>query len=327
MRYPRDLPTYSITEGMTSNLVEISRAVTLIEAVPTRQRLLRLRKESNIRSVRSSLSIEGNSLDLAQVSAIVDGKKIAGPFDEVQEVENAYRAYASMDDLDPYSVDDFLRMADVMMFGLVPDEMAFRDHGVAVFKGDEPIHIAPGAEHVERMMREVFEWGRESDAHPLIKGSVIHYLIEYVHPFPDGNGRMGRLWHTVILGKWNPVFYTIPLETQVKARQEKYYDVLDRCGRSMDCTEFVEFFLGLISNAVEEAASFRGDGGIPRLLEAMDGGPLSAKEMMDILGLSHRTHFKRSYIDPAIESGLIEMTEPENPRSRRQKYRRTDRGI
>lgn len=211
-----------------------------------------LRKENRIRTIHSSLAIEHNSLSLAQVTAILDGKRILGNPNEIREVKNAYDTYEMMLTLNPYSVKDLLKAHKMMMEGLIPENGKFRSGGVGVFDGDVVIHMAPPAKLVAGEIQDLFDWYQVSEMHPLIKSAVFHYEFEFIHPFADGNGRMGRMWHSLLLGKWNELFYWLPIEELIRNRQREYYDALGKSDKEADSSAFVELMLEIILDTLKE---------------------------------------------------------------------------
>jgi len=221
-----------------------------------------LRKENRIRTIHSSLAIEQNSLSLEQVTAILDGKRVLGNPNEIREVKNAYDTYElllSLDPnsvkdllLDPNSVKDLLKAHRVMMKGLILENGTFRSRGVGIFDGDVVVHMAPPAEFVPMQIRELFEWYKGSQMHPLIKSAIFHYEFEFIHPFADGNGRIGRMWHSLLLGKWNELFFWLPIEELIRSRQQDYYDALGKSDKEADSYIFVELMLEIILTTLEE---------------------------------------------------------------------------
>jgi Fic family protein len=317
------VPTFSVDADITNRILRIENLISKIVSVNTYYSKIKLRRESNIRSIHSSLSIEGNTLSLGKVTDIIDGNRVEGDFADIVEVKNAYEAYRLIKSVDIYSMDGLLEVYDAMMFGLVsPDDSGLRRCKVAVYNGDVPIHIAPEPELVKPMTSDLLEWIRTTDVHPLVRGSAFHYQLEYIHPFVDGNGRMGRLWHSAILSEWNDIFSNIPLEPRIKKNQSEYYAVLERCDRSKDCSEFIRLCLRMTEDVLSEIMMIGSDRNLSAVMSAIDDEPMSASDIMKVLGLSHRTHFMKNYLHPAIDAGLIEMTIPDLPKSNAQKYRR-----
>lgn len=213
-----------------------------------------LRKENRIRTIHSSLAIEHNSLSLEQVTAILDGKRILGNPNEIREVKNAYEAYELMLTLNPYSVKDLLKAHKLMMAGLIKENGSFRQGSVGVFDGDMVIHVAPPAGLVPQEIQSLIDWYRKSELHPLIKSAIFHYEFEFIHPFADGNGRMGRMWHSLLLGRWNEIFYWLPVEELIRNRQQKYYDALGKSDHEGDSAAFVELMLEIFLDTLKETS-------------------------------------------------------------------------
>ena len=211
-----------------------------------------LRKENRIRTIHSSLAIEHNSLSLEQVTAILDGKRILGNPNEIREVKNAYEAYELMLRLNPYSVKDLLKAHKLMMAGLIKENGSFRQGDVGVFDGDAVIHVAPPARLVPQEIQDLFDWCQKAELHPLIKSAIFHYEFEFIHPFADGNGRMGRMWHSLLLGRWNEIFYWLPVEELIRNRQQEYYDALGKSDHEGDSAAFVELVLDIFLDTLKE---------------------------------------------------------------------------
>ena len=287
-----------------------------------------LRKENRIRTIHSSLAIEYNSLSLEQVTAIIEGKRILGKPVEIKEVKNAYTTYEMMLTLDPYSVDDLLKAHETMMKELISENGRFRSGGVGVFNGKALVHMAPPANMVPGQIKDLFSWCKASEIHPLIRSAIFHYEFEFIHPFADGNGRVGRMWHSLLLGRWNEIFYWLPVEDLIRSRQEEYYKALGKSDRDADSSAFVEFLLQVILDTLQnttvvgnDEVEDQKDPLVDTLREAIGKDTLSATEIMKRLGLSHRPTFRQNYLNPALSHGVIEMTIPDKPNSRNQKYR------
>ena len=246
-------PPFSITDSIVSSIASIAQKVGKAEAFNQLSRYPHLRKENRIRTIHSSLAIENNTLSLEQVTAVIEGKHVIAPPRELLEVQNAIEVYEMLDSLDPTSVDDLLSAHGVLMGGLVGEAGRFRNGNVGVFDGDELIHAGTPAAYVPQVIGELFDWLRAGSVHPLVASCVFHYEFEFIHPFADGNGRMGRLWQTLILSKWNAVFAWLPVESLVKQSQAEYYRALGLSDASADCTGFVSFMLEMIDSALDEA--------------------------------------------------------------------------
>jgi len=213
---------------------------------------LRLRRLSRVMSIHASTAIEGNGLSLSQVQDVVNGKLVYGPPKDVKEVQNAWLAYNMLADLDPWSVESLLNAHALMTNGLIGESGAFRSVGVSVVRGDGTVlHRGADSADVPRLVKELFDWGKENQTHPLIKSSAVHFMIEYIHPFRDGNGRIGRLWQTLILSKWSDLFAWMPVETLVHCNQALYYKALqDSHSGNLDCKPFIDFMLDAIENSM-----------------------------------------------------------------------------
>ena len=328
-------PPFHMTDKIISLITEIGEQVGRITVLQEGTISPHLRRENRIRTIHSSLAIEHNSLSLEQVTAILEGKRVLGNPNEIREVQNAYGAYELMLQLNPASVDDLLKAHTLMMNGLVPENGRFRTGGVGVFDGDVLIHIAPPAEFVPDHIRNLFAWYQQSALHPLIKSAVFHYEFEFIHPFADGNGRMGRMWHSLLLGKWKELFFWLPIEELIQSRQQEYYTALGAADRQADSSGFVELMLEIIRDSLKEVTvvgRFTDQDSdqvtdqvktpVNRLLSALGNEVLSATELMQRLSLSHRPTFRKNYLNPALEQKLIERTIPDKPTSRNQKYRK-----
>lgn len=240
-------PPYQLTPTILQQIVEISQYLGEIKATHLGPQSPELRKQNRIKTIQASLEIEGNTLSLDQVTAIVDNKRVLGPATDILEVQNAIRAYESIEKLDCTSTVSFLKAHQNLMDGLVKDPGKWRSEAVGIVAGNQVKHLAPPAKLVPQLMENLFQY-LHTDSDPcLIKSCVFHYEMEFIHPFMDGNGRLGRLWQTKILSQEYPVFLYLPLESLIKENQQAYYEILGRCDRAGQSTEFIEFMLGLIS--------------------------------------------------------------------------------
>ena len=246
-------PPFIMTGEITNLIVEIGELVGSIATYEAMNPNPILRRESRIKTIHSSLAIEQNTLSLEQVTDIINGKRILGPPQDIHE--NAYEAYERISTLDPYNVKNLLTAHKIMMNGLVKEAGVFRSGNVGVYAGTELIHAGTPAKYVPDLMQQLFTWLKESKYHPLVKSCIFHYEFEFIHPFQDGNGRMGRLWQSLILQKWKYIFTWLPVETLVYENQEEYYKVLQSADNKGDSTEFVEFMLGMIRDALSEIST------------------------------------------------------------------------
>lgn len=247
------IPPFTITSEIMRLVSEISEQVGIVttllgDNVPSPM----LRKANRIKTIHSSLAIEHNTLSLKQVTAIIDGKHVLGAPNEIQEVKNALQAYQLMSQLDAYKEKDLLKAHKLMMQALVDKSGCYRTAGVGVFDGDKCIHMAPPAERVPLLMHDLFEWVKKTDVHPLVSSCVFHYEFEFIHPFIDGNGRMGRYWQTMLLARWKGIFAWIPVETIVKEHQQDYYNVIAKCDAAGNSTAFIEFMLRCLLDAMNQ---------------------------------------------------------------------------
>lgn len=235
-------PPFSITNNMLNHMVTISQMIGRLEI--EYERHLHLRKDNRVRSIQSSLAIENNTLSIQQVTDIIDGKRVLGKPKEIQEVKNAYDAYEKILQFNPYNMDDFLSAHGMMMAGLTDASGHWREGDIGIYdaKGNL-IHMGARPQFVPKLMADLFAWAKTDDTPTLIKSAVMHYEIEVIHPFSDGNGRMGRLWQTVLLSAENPVFAWLPIETIVYEKQADYYAVLGKADKANDSTVFIEFML------------------------------------------------------------------------------------
>jgi len=245
-------PPFKITSKAINLISQISEKIGEISTLENTERTVQLRKKNRIRTIHSSLAIENNSLTIEQITAIIEGKRVLGPPNEIQEVKNAVQAYELLLNLNPYKQNDLLKAHQLMMNDLVKHSGKYRKGGVGIFDGKGVVHVAPPADRVPFLMNDLFDWLKSTDVHPLIKSCVFHYEFEFIHPFEDGNGRMGRLWQTVILTEWKPIFAWLPIETLIKENQKLYYKALGISDSNADSTEFIEFMLSIILKTIKE---------------------------------------------------------------------------
>lgn len=244
-------PPYQITSQILKLVSEISEKIGVIKAAYLNKPPTELRKKSRIKTIQSSLEIEGNTLTEEQITAILNNKRIIAPAKDVLEVKNAIRVYDQLDDFTPTSLNDFKKTHKSLMTGLVDQAGVFRKSSVGIIKGSKVQHLAPPGNMVTGLMKELFHYLKNSKELSLIKSCVFHYELEFIHPFADGNGRMGRLWQTVILMKEYPLFQFLPIESIIKKQQKDYYVVLNKSDKTGQATFFVEFMLQVIDEALE----------------------------------------------------------------------------
>lgn len=327
---PPHKPPYTVTPVILSRVVQIGEAIGQAEAAGV-ARDLRLRRINRVRTVHGSLAIEGNILSEQQVSTILDGKPVIAPPKDVQEARNAIRAYDLYRKWNPASEADLLHAHRILMTGLLDAPGRYRRTNVGVMGAGQVHHIGPPAERAPELMAGLLTWLDGTDEHPLIASSVFHYELEFIHPFEDGNGRMGRLWQTVILTRWKALFADVPVESLVHARQHDYYEAIRQSSADGESTRFIAFMLETILEALRvptlsDQESDQVSDQEARLIGALRKGPKTAARLMADMGLSHRPTFRKNYLRPAMSAGLVEMTHPESPTHRNQKYRLTARG-
>lgn len=295
-------PPYHITATAVNLIAEISEKIGMLTAFSDNPLHVQLRKKNRIKTIQSSLAIENNTLTIDQITAIIEGKRILGPPKDILEVKNAVKAYDILMELNPYKEKDLLKAHRLMMADLVTESGKYRTSGVGIFNGKEVIHVAPPAQRVPLLMSELFEWLKKSKEHPLIKSCVFHYEFEYIHPFEDGNGRTGRLWQTVILKKWKPVFAWIPVETLVKKKQQAYYNAFNVSNNNADSTVFIDFMLALINDSISEILDKKSDKKVTvrvtvkvtvnqqKIINALKDNPfVTQKELATIVGITEKS--------------------------------------
>jgi Fic family protein len=296
-----------------------------------------LRRGNRIRTIQASLAIEHNSLTVEQVTAVLEGKRVLGLPREIQEVRNAFATYEQLPHWQPHNPKHILAAHGLLMQGLVDDAGHWRHTGVGIYRDQQLLHMAPPPSQVQRLMADLLAWLKQSTVHSLVASCVFHYEFEFIHPFSDGNGRMGRLWQTLILSKWKPALAYLPVETVIRNQQSEYYAALSAADQASDATSFVEFMLQALLAAMQEVvlatpnnspAPSRHQAGTKLKLtsdqlfvfEHIDG-EMSLVDLMALLNRKDRTKFRQQVLAPLIELGLVEATIPDKPTSSRQKYR------
>ena len=271
-------PPFTVSPKAINLIASISSQIERYAIKMEQEDTLRLRRANRIKTIHSSLAIEGNTLSEGEVQAVLEGKTVVAPLKEIQEVRNAIKTYELYPKLDPFSIQDLLLAHGTMMAGLVDEAGVFRKGGVGVFDGDKPVHIAPPAERVRDLMNDLFVWLENADDHLLIRSCVFHYEFEFIHPFADGNGRIGRLWQSLILGRLNPIFEHLPVENMVYSNQQAYYNAINKSSYLADSGPFIDFMLEEILNAL------------------IDHQGKSNAEIADEKGLSHQQERVLGYL-------------------------------
>ena len=246
------IPPFTVSSEAINLIAEISGLIERYAIRLEQEDGLRLRKANRIKTIHSSLAIEGNTLTEGEVRDIIDGKNVVAPIKQIQEVKNAIATYELYPTLNPFSVKDLLKAHGVMMQALVDDAGRFRRGGVGVFGEQGIVHLAPPADRVPMLMNDLFDWLKTSKDHLLIRSCVFHYEFEFIHPFIDGNGRTGRLWQSLILGKLHPMFEHLPVENMVYANQQAYYDAITASTKAAQSGPFIDFMLGEIYKTLKE---------------------------------------------------------------------------
>lgn len=321
------IPPYDITEEMLELTSEIMENLGKLSNVNDLEKLPRLRRVNRIKSIQSSLAIENNTLSLEQVTDVIEGKHVLGPQDDILAVKNAFEVYKILPELDPFSLNDLKKAHGIMMNGLLDGAGALRTKSVGVIsETGKVIHVASPHNMVSVLMAQFFDWLRISKTHMLIRSSVFHYEFEFIHPFADGNGRMGRFWQTALLASWKPIFEWIPIDSIIKDNQEEYYRAIGLSTAEGKSNRFILFMLSVIKKVIEDIVNDSRShynhisSQVGALLAVIESYPMTALELMEKLGLKSRVSFRKNYLQPALEAGLIGMTEPDKPTSRNQRY-------
>lgn len=249
-------PPYLITSAILKSITSISEKIGAINANYLNKPSPKLRKENKIKTIHSSLKIEGNTLSEEQVTALLENKRIIGPKKDVREVLNAIEIYEHLDNYDPFKEKSFLKCHRDLMTNLIEDAGKYRRQGVGIMKGLNVEHFTPPHQNVPFLMKDLFNYLKKSEEIELIKSCVFHYEMEFIHPFLDGNGRMGRLWQTLILINKYPIFEYIPFETLISKDQEKYYSALSKSDKAGNSTPFIEYMLTIIEKSLNELLDF-----------------------------------------------------------------------
>ena len=321
-------PPFEITNKMLTLSISITEKVGKINSFNSLKRMPILRRNNKIKSIHSSLAIEANSLSLNQVKDVIEGKVVLGPLKEIQEVKNAYNAYSNITNFDGYSEQDLLKAHFLLTNSVCDLPGKYRNHGEGVFDGSKVIFVAPPHDLVPSLMKDLFKWLKNDEETPmLIKSCIFHYEFVFIHPFSDGNGRLARLWQNVLLCKWKPVFEYIPIESFIKKYQPEYYNKIALCHSIGKSNDFIEFMLTVIDSTLDdilfniqrECENISDK--VNKLLSVLeDDIPYSANEIMKRLNIKSKETLRNTYLNPAIENGLIKMTIIDKPNSKNQKY-------
>jgi Fic family protein len=247
-------PPFTITSEIVNLVAQISQQVGELNASQLNASP-QLRKQNRIKTITGTLAIEGNTLTEEQITAIVEGKPVLGSVRELAEVKGAIAAYDALPKFTPSSIDDLLAAHGLMLSDILVNAGEFRSKGVGIHKAGVVHHVAPPAHQVSGLRADLIQWLKQTKDHPLIASCVFHYEFEFIHPFADGNGRMGRLWQTLILSKWHPLFLSLPLESVIKDHQQAYYHALEQADNQADSTPFIHFMLSVIQQTLAQNAS------------------------------------------------------------------------
>jgi Fic family protein len=324
-------PPYKITPKIITLIEQIGEMLGTLSLSADVENL-RLRRIHRIQTIHGSLAIEGNTLTEEQISTILDGKPVIAPPREVQEVRNAIKAYDEFQSWHPEQQKDLLKAHETLMLGLLDAPGHYRLGGVGVGGAGGLVHVAPPPGLVPELMGNLLGWLGNTEEHALIKSCVFHYEFEFIHPFSDGNGRMGRLWQTLVLSQWNSIFSQIPVESMVYARQQEYYNAIAESTKAAESTPFIEFMLQTIleriisSDRETEQVTEQVAEQVNALIRALKNEELGTRALMAALKLKHRPTFVYDYLQPSLLSGLVEMTQPDSPKSPTQKYRLAEKG-
>ena len=247
-------PPFEITNQIIDYVAEIAELIGRLHAAHLLSTNPTLRRANRIRTIHGSLAIEQNTLSLEQVTAVLNGKQVLASPKDIAEVKNAYEIYEWLEELNPYSVDDLLTAHGIMTRGLMEESGVFRTRPVGVVDSEgHVLHFGTLPQYVPDLVMELLDWVKTSEVHMLIRSCVFHYEFELIHPFADGNGRVGRLWHTLLLSKWNPAFAWLPVESIIHDRQQEYYDAINASNDAGESTVFIEFILSAIKAALMDA--------------------------------------------------------------------------
>lgn len=296
-------PPFTISAEILNLVADISQHVGRLDASAFHASP-QLRKQNRIKTIAGTLAIEGNTLTEAQITALVEGKPVLGSVREIADVKGAIAAYEALPDYQPANLNHLLAAHGVMMADILPNAGKFRSTAVGIHKAGVVHHVAPPGHKVSGLMADLAGWLQQTKHHPLISSSVFHYEFEFIHPFSDGNGRMGRLWQTLILSKWHPLFLSLPLESVIKDNQQHYYQALEQADQQADSTPFIHFMLSVIAQTLAQNAPQSASASAPvnlavnisglktpdAILALLNDNPhLTRQQLADVIGKDLRT--------------------------------------
>lgn len=310
-------PPFTISAKAINLIAEISAQLERYVIRMEQADGIRLRKVNRMNTIHGTLAIEGNTLTEEQIMALLNGKHVVAPAKEVQEVRNAITAYDSFMDFNPYNYKDLLKAHGLMAMGLVDNPGHFRTEPVGVLGKEDIAHIAPPADRVPLLISDLFEWLNNPQDHVLIKSSVFHYEFEFIHPFMDGNGRMGRFWQSRLLSEWNPVFAHLPVENMIWENQAEYYKAIQDSTDANNSGIFVDFMLAIIletlkshkqpldeDNRVNVKVNVKVNVNQQKILDALKQNPYSTMdELSEIVGIAKKNVFNN--MKKLQEAGLL----------------------
>ena len=303
-------PPFKITNEILNFVYEIGELVGKISAEKEFEKNLTLRRENRIKTIYSSLAIEQNTLTLEQVTDVINGKRVLAPPKDIKEVQNAYEIYERLDELDENSVKDLLLAHKIMTSELIKESGRFRSKNAGVYQGDKLIHMGTLPEYIPELINNLFLWLKNSEEHPLIKAAVFHYEFEFIHPFQDGNGRIGRLWHSLILSKWKKFFAWLPIESLVQKYQKEYYMAINNSNRDGKSTEFILFMLKIIKETLIELIEIqkvtdKNKEKIKSLIEYLGkNNSINNKEAQNLLDISESA--AKRFLNKLVKENILE---------------------
>ena len=303
-------PPFKITNEILNFIYEIGELVGKISAEKEFEKNLTLRRENRIKTIYSSLAIEQNTLTLEQVTDVINGKRVLAPPKDIKEVQNAYEIYERLEELNENSVKDLLLAHKIMTSELIKESGRFRSKNAGVYQGDKLIHMGTLPEYIPELINNLFLWLKKSEEHPLIKAAVFHYEFEFIHPFQDGNGRIGRLWYSLILSKWKKFFAWLPIESLVQKYQKEYYISINNSNRDGESTEFILFILKIIKETLIELIEIqkstdKNKEKIKLLIEYLgQNNSINNKEAQNLLDISESA--AKRFLNKLVKENILE---------------------